>query len=422
MTKNLKTHLTKDQFLDILEQIKKRQPRLVAIYKRELSLKDKNKTLPFEDIGNDVNPAGCYYCDYEGFRFHFGDPNKPNGEIQKDGSYIVYHNEGKPTVYKPYPHKNEAERIKVTRGLNEKIQKLIEKQRGKREKLYQAEYDLQGIKGKGREKQLEKIDRLKKLCKVYPSLIPEYPVFFILKRISKNYKTISIELDNKIIYDLCLKDKEKTITSRWNKTVLEHYKDKKAKKYESYLEPFYEWFEDREIDIKKVDSLIDESKHNTKLYELNIHGMSSHPEIGTYENNLLERNKLIAKFEKAENTYQKNILMKEIKKIEGIIDQYTTLYYKAGREPIPEMKGYEPFKSIDEQPEKEAGEDSEKFTGEWDGTKIELVNDLRSDKDAGIYKTYVESYRHAEKHITVNGKPVKAKNLESLYYKTRSVS
>ena len=55
--------------LDILEQIKSRQFRLVAIYKTELTLKDKNQTLPFEDIGNSVNPAGCYY-----------------------------HNEGKPTV------------------------------------------------------------------------------------------------------------------------------------------------------------------------------------------------------------------------------------------------------------------------------------------------------------------------------------
>ena len=77
----------------------------------------------------------------------------------------------------------------------------------------------------------------------------EYPVRFVLKQITKNYKTISFVLDNKIIYNLCLQDKEKTITARWNRTVLEHYRDKISKKYKIYLDPFYEWFEDKEIVI-----------------------------------------------------------------------------------------------------------------------------------------------------------------------------
>jgi hypothetical protein len=76
----------------------------------------------------------------------------------------------------------------------------------------------------------------------------------------------------------------------------------------------------------------------------------------------------------------------------------------------------------EKQPEKESGGGSEKFTGDWTDTKIELVKDLRGDKENGIYKTYAESYRHAEKYITVNGEPVKAERLKSLYYKTQSVN
>jgi len=65
---------------------------------------------------------------------------------------------------------------------------------------------------------------------------------------------------------------------------------------------------------------------------------------------------------------------------------------------------------------------SERFSGEWKSTKIELVRDLRSDKDKGFYKTYAEAYRWAEEKITVNGEPVNAKRLDTLWHKTNSTN
>lgn len=94
------------------------------------------------------------------------------------------------------------------------------------------------------------------------------------------------------------------------------------------------------------------------------------------------------------------------------IDETPSLY------DIPKAKSL----LYDKQPEEESGKGSEKFRGDWTDTKIELVKDLRDDKENGIYKTYAESYRHAEKHITVNGEPVIAERLKSLYYKTKSVN
>ena len=64
----------------------------------------------------------------------------------------------------------------------------------------------------------------------------------------------------------------------------------------------------------------------------------------------------------------------------------------------------------------------DRYLGEWVGTKIALVNDLRGDRERGIYESYAEAYRWAEENITVNGKPVNAENLESLYYKTKSTN
>lgn len=65
-----------------------------------------------------------------------------------------------------------------------------------------------------------------------------------------------ILLDNKILYNLVKENED--IVLRWNKTVLKHYQTKTAKKYIDYVEPYLEWFEDKEINYKKVVSLFDE--------------------------------------------------------------------------------------------------------------------------------------------------------------------
>lgn len=233
-----------DEFLELFKQVKELQfSKLNSNDKTEVGLTEQNKTIPFEDISN--NAPDCYYMDSEGFR--------PSSSDLKD--------------FTEYPYKNESERIKVVRRLNKNIQKLIDKDKKARIKLSQAEIDLQIKKEKNKEKALKEIERLNKQISPPRSLFSEYPVLFTLKWNTKNFKTTSIKLDNNTLYNLCLHDKEKTITARWNKTVLEHYEDKKAKKYETYLEPFYEWFEDRDIDVEEVDSLIKTEKESSKESE-----------------------------------------------------------------------------------------------------------------------------------------------------------
>ena len=90
---------------------------------------------------------------------------------------------------------------------------------------------------------------------------------------------------------------------------------------------------------------------NTTKYELEILGRTS--ANGSFEDNLLERYELINKIENADNNNQIKILKTEIHNIEMIIDRFTLLYLKTGRELPPEMKGYELFEKNDEQPDHE---------------------------------------------------------------------
>ena len=74
-----------------------------------------------------------------------------------------------------------------------------------------------------------------------PPLEPEYPVNITFEYYSPYSKTISV--DNKTLYNLCLQDKDKTITARWNKTVLEYYRTFTVDTYKVFQQPFKNWFE-----------------------------------------------------------------------------------------------------------------------------------------------------------------------------------
>jgi len=100
---------------------------------------------------------------------------------------------------------------------------------------------------------------------------PPFPVYFDFGY-NENNAFIGFVCNNETFYklfpsgDIGYTLNEKSITARWNKTIYELYKNKMSKKYKTYLEPFKEWFDDREIDIVQVDSLIDEQpKENTKV-------------------------------------------------------------------------------------------------------------------------------------------------------------
>jgi len=74
-----------------------------------------------------------------------------------------------------------------------------------------------------------------------PPLEPEYPVNIIFEYDSSYFETIIV--DNESLYNLCLQDKDKTITARWNKTVLEYYRTFKVDTYKVFQQPFKNWFE-----------------------------------------------------------------------------------------------------------------------------------------------------------------------------------
>ena len=74
-----------------------------------------------------------------------------------------------------------------------------------------------------------------------PPLEPEYPVNIIFEYNPPYSETIIV--DNKTLYNLCLQDKDKTITARWNKTVLEYYRTFTVDTYKVFQQPFKNWFE-----------------------------------------------------------------------------------------------------------------------------------------------------------------------------------
>ena len=49
-----------------------------------------------------------------------------------------------------------------------------------------------------------------------------------------------------------------------------------------------------------------------------------------------------------------------------------------------------------------------------------IADDLRKRKEDGEFNTYMDAYRWAEKNLTQNGKPLKADDLESAFYKAKS--
>ena len=85
-------------------------------------------------------------------------------------------------------------------------------------------------------------------------------------------------------------------------------------------------------------------------------------------------------------------------------------------------------KVLKENTKKRLSKVSDKFSTEvgkkenFNGTIWALADEMRFRKKQGEFETIVDSYRHAEKYITINGKPVTAKQLENNWHKTKSSS
>jgi|GEM_PF-5937663 len=107
-------------------------------------------------------------------------------------------------------------------------------------------------------------------AKLKYSLIPEYPVYFDFGNDDDGHH-IGFFFDNEILYKLFLQENDiinsiDRIYVRWNKTVLEYTSEKQSKEYKEYSDCFIFWFDDKDINIKDVDSLVDE--HNEEYSEV----------------------------------------------------------------------------------------------------------------------------------------------------------
>lgn len=83
---------------------------------------------------------------------------------------------------------------------------------------------------------------------------------------------------------------------------------------------------------------------------------------------------------------------------------------------------------VKENTKKRLSKVSDKFSAEgekkkdFNGTFWALADEMRFRKKRGEFETIAESYRYAEKYITIKGKPVTAKQLQNNYDKTKSSS
>ena len=180
--------MTKKEFIEILKQVKESFKNNIYQQKKEiLGLVDDVQLLPFNEISLNLFPYGYYWKDNN-------DEWRVNMFLNDDSKEQAKELENK----KGLKFTNHRERAKIEEEIN---------------------------------------------------IIPSYEVNFEMKCIPDSYDFPSIIIDNKTIFEICINEKPKTMAERWNKTLLEHYKEIRAKKYETYLEAFYEWFGDKKIVI-----------------------------------------------------------------------------------------------------------------------------------------------------------------------------
>ena len=252
--------MTKSEFQALFKQVKEKMHKSNLIggafndeTKEKLGLNDNNKTIPFDRIFIDTP---IKYV-----------PNKEKNDL------IIHYYPGEYTdaESKSHKYKNEDERIIAVRKANTVNKKHIDKWERLRKKHIQKQLLAHQEKNNPSDKKISAYSisftseeaGLPRL----PPLFPEYPVCIELKRI--RYKIPSINIDNKILFDVCLKNRDgKNINinetaKQWNKTVLEDYKEKgkESQKYKKYAEVFKEWFFDNGINIEDVEVL--ESKRKT---------------------------------------------------------------------------------------------------------------------------------------------------------------
>lgn len=156
-----------------------------------------------------------------------------------------------------------------------------------------------------------------------PSLIPEYPVFFLLKYML--FQDNDFILDNKTMFDLCVQSQGNTITERWNKTVYEYFKNKQHEKFRKNENDYLLWFEDKDITISDVEPLVDEWQ---KAKDKKEHTYKDHP----YFKNLGHVAESIVKILEKQNKIKHRALQDELKNLYPKLDvEYTQSLAQAFR-------------------------------------------------------------------------------------------
>lgn len=84
------------------------------------------------------------------------------------------------------------------------------------------------------------------------------------------------------------------------------------------------------------------------------------------------------------------------------------------------LDGIDPNQSDVEDEQSKKRTEKDRYEGDWNDSKTSLAADLYTDWEAGVYRSFAEATRWAEKNITHNGNPVSAKRLYKLFYKARN--
>jgi len=104
--------------------------------------------------------------------------------------------------------------------------------------------------------------KIKSVEWVYPVIIH----FMINSKLQNGFSNLGFPvmiIDSKTLYDLCLIDEN--IAMRWNKTVFDLYKKKHSPEYKEFTALYLKWFEDINLEVENISSLIKEQELPTYL-------------------------------------------------------------------------------------------------------------------------------------------------------------
>ncbi|MBL7110153.1 MAG: hypothetical protein ISS11_07945 [Candidatus Marinimicrobia bacterium] len=97
------------------------------------------------------------------------------------------------------------------------------------------------------------------------TLDEKYRCAFIIYYIEGKLEDFVITIEDAPLYELCLQEDQEKVAARWNKTILEYCQKKQSIKYKRWANKIEEWFDDENIDIEEVVSLVDGFSDSNKF-------------------------------------------------------------------------------------------------------------------------------------------------------------